>query len=80
MNSMHILKISTPSFWHILNDSLFAFSFLLSYILCTRRHGLLNTWSYIHGHISYIFEVNSKKPIREKQKIKRKQSYAEEIE
>lgn len=34
----------------------------------------------IHGHISYIFEVNSKKPIREKKKIKRKQSYAEEIE
>ena len=32
----------------------------------------------IHGHISYILEANSKRPIREK-KIRNK-SYVEEIE
>ena len=35
----------------------------------------------IHGHISYILEVNSKRPIREKTKeVENEKNYVEEIE
>ena len=34
----------------------------------------------VHGHISYILEVNSKRSIWEKKKRNRKQSSAEEID
>ena len=34
----------------------------------------------IHGRISYILEANSKSPIGEKKKRKRKRSYVEQIE